>query len=65
MKYTICGGYRRGKATSGDVDVVLAPDPEKAPVGDLKSLKHQTRLLHQVLEALKKKGELLSCTGVW
>ncbi|KAK8864578.1 hypothetical protein IAR55_001828 [Kwoniella newhampshirensis] len=37
-EYTICGGYRRGKPQSNDVDVVFAPPKQDQDIGLLKDL---------------------------
>lgn len=37
-RYTICGGYRRGKTQCGDVDIVFCPPEEGQDIGLLKDL---------------------------
>jgi len=37
-KYTLCGGYRRGKSESSDVDIVFAPPNVDQDIGLLKDL---------------------------
>ncbi|GFZ46743.1 hypothetical protein JCM24511_03963 [Saitozyma sp. JCM 24511] len=37
-EYTICGGYRRGKPQSGDIDVVFCPPEKDQDIGLLRDL---------------------------
>lgn len=64
MLYTICGGYRRGKAMSSDVDIVLTRKVAPGESGASLIGKHQTKALKEVIEELKKKSECLT-RGSW
>ena len=52
-KFTICGGYRRGKDESNDVDIVITHHS--------KTLKQISDLLTNLKDKLKKSGELFKC----
>lgn len=53
--YTICGGFRRGKPQSNDVDIVFA---DTSP-----STRSQLTAMEELLRALKKKGGSTSHTA--
>ena len=50
LKTCICGSYRRGKSTSGDIDVLLSYDGENVP----------PRLFEKILSFLKDEGIIIS-----
>lgn len=50
LKICICGSYRRGESTSGDIDVLLSYDGENVP----------PRLFEKILSFLKDEGIIIS-----
>ena len=57
FQMVICGGYRRGKPDSGDVDVVLSHPNENAThrflVDLLESLEHDEYITHRLIVSMK------------
>ncbi|KAI8394065.1 uncharacterized protein BYT42DRAFT_609817 [Radiomyces spectabilis] len=53
-QYTVCGSYRRGKSTSGDVDIIMShPEPQTSPF-----------LLSDLLDKLREEGYIADILSV-
>jgi DNA polymerase beta len=58
LEMEICGSYRRGKPTSGDIDILLY-HPDVKTVSDIKKQKKGESHLEQLVDSLTKKGFLI------